>query len=192
MLRRNGWSMQFWILRSCNKQRHRTAAGCAFRVLCSGCYSPIKLVIKKLILATFMAITGCTSISNDVEVVTAGSSTSEILVYRESKFHASATGLYVGKNDKYFMKLKNGQFSTETINSGKHIFQAKADASPASTIDVELAPGETVCLKAEPNPETLKAIAFPIIGNILPTFLLKKVDCPTEAELSEYVFSKGS
>jgi hypothetical protein len=69
--------------------------------------------------------------------------------------------------------------------------QAKADASPASELGVNLSSGDTVCLKGEPNPDSLAAVIIPFAGNMIPTFILKEVGYPSQDELSGYVNVKN-
>ena len=148
--------------------------------------------MKFIIIFSLVIVSGCTTLSKDVQLVTKGSDTSEVVVFREGAFHAGGVSLYVGKNDKYFLKLRNDQYGKFTINAGKYTLQAKADASPASELGVNLSSGDTVCLKGEPNPDSLAAIIIPFAGNMIPTFILKEVDCPSQDELSGYVNVKNS
>ncbi|MBO9492042.1 hypothetical protein J7384_16900 [Endozoicomonas sp. G2_1] len=137
-----------------------------------------------ILLATFLS--ACTSLSKGVQLVTEGNSTSEVLVYRTGAFQAGAVSMYFGENNKYFVKLRNNQFSQFKINSGEHIFQAKADASPSSTLNVNLPENTLTCLHVEPNPDMLGAVIVPIVANMVPTFVLKSVDCPNFEELKKY------
>ncbi|WP_372860785.1 hypothetical protein [Spongiibacter sp.] len=148
--------------------------------------------MKKLIILGLIVLSGCTTLSNDYSFVTEGSETSELLVYRESAFQAGAASLYVGEGDQYFMKLRNDQYSVVEIDSGNHVLQAKADASPASILEVDLVPGKTTCIASKPNREMLGAAIIPIIANMVPTFLLEKTECPTPEILAEMNNVSGS
>ena len=133
-------------------------------------------------------MTGCTSLSKNVELVSGTGETSQLLVYRESKFQNALVSMYVGKSKEYFMKLRSGQYGVVTIDSGQYVFMAKADASPASLIQVKLEPGEMTCLSGEPNPQALEAVFIPFRANMIPAFLLTEVDCPSEETLKELKF----
>ncbi|WP_339676512.1 hypothetical protein [uncultured Zhongshania sp.] len=135
--------------------------------------------MKKLLILSLVALSGCTTLSKDYVLVTEGNDTSQLLVYRESSYQAGAVSLYVGEGDKYFLKLRNDQYSVIEINSGNHILQAKADASPASILEITLPPGETKCVASKPNQEMLGAVMIPIIANMVPSFLLEEKACPT-------------
>ena len=99
--------------------------------------------------------------------------------------------MYLGEDDKYFVKLRNNQYSKFKINSGEHLFQAKADASPSSKLKINLPENTTVCLRALPNPQMLGAVAVPIVANMVPTFIIEKTECPSSEKLDGYrqVFS---
>jgi hypothetical protein len=132
--------------------------------------------------------TGCTSLSNDVKLVTdSNKEPAKLLVYREGAFQAGAVSLYVGKDDKYFLKLRNDQYGEVNIDAGSHTLLAKADASPSSELQVTLLPKERLCLASKPNPKMLGAVIIPLVANMVPTFVLEQIECPSSAVLSNYV-----
>lgn len=141
--------------------------------------------MKKLLILSLIVLSGCTTLSGDYVLVTEGSETSKLLIYRESAFQAGAVSLYVGEGDHYFLKLRNDQYSVLEINSGNHVLRAKADASPASTLGIYLAPGDTACIASKPNRKMLGAALIPIIANMVPSFLLEEKECPTSKVLAE-------
>lgn len=141
--------------------------------------------MKKSLIFSLVLLPGCTTLSNDYVLVTEGKDTSKLLVYREASFQAGATSLYIGENDKYFIKLRNDQYSVVDIDSGEHVLQAKADASPASTLDINLAPGKTKCVASRPNRKMLWAAIIPIVANMVPSFLLEEKACPPPEVLAE-------
>ena len=141
-----------------------------------------------LIFIVTLVATGCTSLSNDVKLVTdSNKETAKLLVYREGAFQAGAVSLFVGKDDKYFLKLRNNQYGEVDIDSGSHILQAKAHASPSSETQITLLPKEKVCLASKPNPKMLGAIIVPLVANMVPNFILEQVECPNSDVLSNYV-----
>jgi len=149
--------------------------------------------MKQISLLAGIALSGCTSLSNNVNLVTKSSSeTAILLVYRQSAFQAGAVSLYVGKSGEYFIELRNNQYAEVNIDAGAYIIQAKASGAPASEIAIKLSSNEKVYLASEHNPEMLGAIAIPIIANMVPTFILKKVECPNKNQLAGYSEAKTS
>jgi len=141
----------------------------------------------KYILAGFLiCMVGCTSISHDMKLVSNPDSTTEVVVYRKGAFHAGAVSMYLGENNKYFLSLRNDEYAKFSIDSGAHLFQVDADASPPSELAVTLEPGAKVCFKVKPNPATLGAAVIPILGNMLPSFVMEESGCPSEEALSKY------
>ena len=136
--------------------------------------------MKKLLVGISVLATGCTSLSTDLKLVTEGSEISELKVFRESAFQNGAISMYVGESDKYFLRLSSGQHGSVKMNSGVHTIQAKADASPSSSIEIELKPNETTCLKGSPNKAALGAVVIPIVGNMVPSFVLTEIKCPAD------------
>ncbi|RUO18512.1 hypothetical protein CWE08_11385 [Aliidiomarina iranensis] len=139
-----------------------------------------------IVFLPLIVFTGCTSISTDAQLVTnTNKGTASILVYRESAFQAGGVSLFVGKDDEYFMELRNNQYAQVEIDAGKHLIQAKASGSPPSSIDIELEENKTVCLAGKPNPEMAGAMLIPFVANMVPTFTLEKVSCPSAEKLEE-------
>ena len=63
--------------------------------------------MKKLMFVfSILLVSGCTTLSKDVVLVSEGGETSKLLVYRDSAFQNAMVSLYVGKSDEYFMKLQ--------------------------------------------------------------------------------------
>lgn len=151
---------------------------------------------RKTLTACILAslTSGCVTLSKDVNLTSGASDKSTLLIYRERAFFAALVSLYIGKDDKYFMKLRNNQYDEIEINSGEHLLQAKADASPASLLTVILEPNAKICLSAKPNPDLAAAMIVPLVANMIPTFLLEEVECPGDQKLSEYerVSASGS
>ncbi|MDP5137326.1 hypothetical protein [Rheinheimera baltica] len=140
-----------------------------------------------IFLALFVS-TGCTSISKDVRLVSdTNKDIASLLIYREKAFQAGAVSLYVGKDDKYFMELGNDEYGQVEIDAGKHLIQAKASGSPSSALQIELAKNQTVCLLSKPNPEMLGAMLIPLVANMVPTFVLEQVDCPSAEKLKGFM-----
>ncbi|HCS27453.1 MAG TPA: hypothetical protein DIW43_08355 [Spongiibacteraceae bacterium] len=148
--------------------------------------------MKRIFVLATIVLSGCASLSENVALTSNGIEPSKVLIYREGSFHAGGASLYVGKDEQYFLKLKNDQYSQFFIDSGRHLLQAKASGSPASTLELDLLPGQTTCVKARPNAKSLGAILIPIVGNMVPTFMMENVSCPTQEEISEYEFVEKS
>lgn len=108
-------------------------------------------------------LTGCTTLSKDVILVTESSEAATVVIYRESAFQAGAVSLLVGKDNKYFAALRNNSYTSFQIDPGTHILQAKADGAPASSIEITPAKNETICLAGKPNPKMLGA-AVPAVS----------------------------
>ena len=140
-----------------------------------------------IVFLAFFLATGCTSVSKNVELVTKNNEEiADLLVYRESAFQAGAVSLYIGKNDEYFLELANDEYGQVKIDAGKYVIQAKASGSPSSEIAIELKTNQTICLASKPNPEMLGAIAIPLVANMVPTFVLEQVTCPSEEVLNKF------
>ena len=151
------------------------------------CSSKIRNVMKKLMFVfSILLVSGCTTLSKDVVLVSEGGETSKLLVYRDSAFQNAMVSLYVGKSDEYFMKLRNGQYGVVEMDAGPYVIQAKADASPSSLIQVNLKPDEITCLEGAPNKQALGAVFSPLMANAVPAFLLTQVDCPSAEALKDY------
>ncbi len=137
-----------------------------------------------VIFLALLLLSGCTTVSKNVKLVTENSNEAAVLlVYRESAFQAGAVSLYIGKNDEYFLELANDEFGLVKIDAGKYFIQAKASGSPSSEIEVDLVANQTTCLASIPNPEMLGATIIPLVANMVPTFVLEKVTCPSEEAL---------
>lgn len=148
--------------------------------------------MKKLIIFAAVFLSGCASVTENVVLTSNNSTPSKVLIYREGSFHAGGSSLLIGRDEKYFIKLKNDQYAEFEIDSGRQVLEAKASGSPASQLALDLVPGQKTCIKAEPNPKSLGAILIPIIGNMVPTFNISKVPCPTEKDLSKYEYVRKS
>lgn len=148
--------------------------------------------MKKFVVLAAVVLSGCASVTENLDLTSNNSPASKVLVYREGSFHAGGTSLLIGREEQYFLKLKNDQYSEFEIDSGRQVLQAKASGSPASQLELDLAPGEKTCLKAKPNPKSLGAILIPLVGNMVPTFNMSKVPCPSDEYLSKYEYVKKS
>lgn len=141
--------------------------------------------MKKILAVVFIPIvlTACVSLSPNVQLSHDGAPQGELLVFREKAFLASGVGLYFGESDKYYFVLDNGGYSRVKIDAGEHVFQAKAHASPAFELRVNVQEGKLTCLKGKVNSIGWGVIMFPIIGNLVNTFVLEQVECPTQESL---------
>lgn len=142
--------------------------------------------MKYLTMLFLLCLSGCTTLSENVQLVSANTEPAHIIIYRTSAFQAGAVSMYLGENDQYFIKLRNDQYASVTLDSGKHVFQAKADASPSSELAITLKPHTKTCLMVEPNPDMLGAVMVPLIANMVPTFVLKNIACPNDEFLNDY------
>jgi hypothetical protein len=137
-----------------------------------------------IVVAIFLS--GCTTLSKNVQLVSASTTQSEIVIYRASAFQAGAVSMYLGGKNLYFIELQNNQYDKFMIDSGNHLFRAKANASPASQLYLEMKPNVKYCLAVEPNPDRLGAVIIPLIANMVPTFIGKNTSCPSHAFLKDY------
>ncbi|HIG62451.1 MAG TPA: hypothetical protein EYQ22_16330 [Gammaproteobacteria bacterium] len=142
--------------------------------------------MKYLVMVIAIFLSGCTTLSKNVQLVSEGTTQSEIVIYRASAFQAGAVSMYLGEKNRYFIELQNNQYAKFMIDSGNHLFQAKANASPASELYLETKPNVKYCLTVEPNPDMLGAVIIPLIANMVPTFIVKDTSCPGDEFLKDY------
>ncbi len=148
--------------------------------------------MKKIILLLSVFFTGCASVSTHPIKLTEGVPQADLLVFREPAFLAGGMGLYFGESDKYFFVLDNSQYYRIKINSGRHIFQAKAHASPAFDLEVDAKAESTICIKGKANPTVAGAVLIPFLGNMVSSFMLEQVDCPNDDALKAYKLKESS
>lgn len=141
---------------------------------------------KIIVFATVALLTSCASVSKDMTLVSGNAPTTELLIYLPSTFHIGGHSMYVGKENKYFVNLGGDEYAIIKIDSGTYKFQVKADGSPVSELNIALLPNEKVCLEGKPNPKAYGAFAVPILANMVPTFVLEKVDCPQDQFFQKY------
>ncbi|MEC4091184.1 hypothetical protein [Pseudoalteromonas rubra] len=135
---------------------------------------------------------GCTTIHKNVQHVTnTNKPASDLLVYREPGFMAGAVDAMFGENNKYFMKLSNGEFARFKIDSGEHTFQVDVDGAPEFELKVLLTPGSMTCIKVESNPNLGGAVLIPLVANLTPNFIMSEVKCPTIEHLKDYQLVYG-
>ena len=142
--------------------------------------------MKQICVLLSVLISGCASVSSDVKLTHEGVPQAELLVFRESASLAAGMGLYFGESDNYFFVLSNDEYARVKIDAGGHLFQAKAHASPAFELKLNLDPGKTTCIKGHANTAAAGAMLIPIIGNTVSSFVLEEVDCPSEGVLKTY------
>lgn len=131
-------------------------------------------------------MSGCSSISKNMEIATEGRLQTEVIISRPAAFAAGANDMLVGFDDKYFGALGNNQFMKVNINSGAYSFQVKANGSAASSLVVNLKPNEKVCLKSNINSAVAGVALIPLIANMVSWFELTEVPCPDDDFFHEY------
>ena len=148
--------------------------------------------MKKICVLFSVLVSACASVSTDVRLTHDGVPQAELLVFRESLFLASAVGLYFGESGKYFFVLDNDEYARVKIDAGAHIFQAKAHASPAFELKVNVEAGKTTCIKGHANSAAAGALLIPFIGNAVSSFVLEQVECPNDKVLERYKLAVNS
>lgn len=148
--------------------------------------------MKKIGLLLPVFIAACASISTDVKLTHEGVPQAELLVFREPALLAGGMGLYFGESDKYFFILENGEYSRVKIDAGEHVFQAKAHASPAFDLKVDVKTGKTTCIKGKANPKVAGVVLIPLVGNMVSSFMLEEVECPSDDVLKSYKLADNS
>ncbi|MCX2802495.1 hypothetical protein OQJ68_11930 [Microbulbifer thermotolerans] len=112
---------------------------------------------------------------------------STLLVYRESAFNAGGVGLIFGADSRDYVKLGNSDYSEIELKNGHYKFFVRSDqADKPYILAEELKAGDKKCLKAYANPANLGKALVPLAYYMSHTFLLEKIECPSEEELSKY------
>jgi hypothetical protein len=137
-------------------------------------------------------ISGCSSITKNMEIATEGTPQTDVVIFRPSAFAAGSNDMLIGFDDKYFGAIRNNQFMKVKINSGTYNFQVKANGSPASRLMVTLKPNEKVCFVSSINSAVVGVAIIPLVANLVSWFKLSEVSCPEEQFFQEYSEVKKS
>lgn len=131
--------------------------------------------------------TACASITPDSQPqVSATSKTSqgELLFFRRHSLQAKLANAFIGTPNGYFIQLGENQYYGLAVNSGWQNYKVKAHGSLASSLGVNVRPGERICIEARPNHEGLPLLFIPYLNALEPSFVLKETGCPSAAEMS--------
>jgi hypothetical protein len=147
--------------------------------------------MNRLLVLLVFIISGCSTVTKNMELATEGHAQTEVTLYRPSAFPAAANGMLVGLDEKYFVSLKNNQYVKIKINSGTYNFQVKANGSPASSLRINLEPNKKVCLKSNINPAVAGVAIVPLVANMVSWFQLSEVTCPDGDFFAKYFEVSG-
>ena len=146
---------------------------------------------KKYLLALLapLSLSACVTASPDnMPMVTeiADQPVGNVLFFRGHSLQAKLADAYIGAEEGYFAQLDEDQYTRIELDSGFHLFKAKARGSVASESHIKVSPGETVCIEARPNYEELEWLAVPFLNALIPSFVLEESPCPEETKLAEF------
>lgn len=130
-------------------------------------------VYKFGVFLILVLITSCVSIDSKGPVLNGVKEPAQVLVYRQWRFSSGGLDLYFGEDGKYFLNLKNRQYSKLLIESGNHTFQVKGQSGLSYELKVHLKPGTTTCLRAKRNVKRNVGSIIPLVSLALSNFVLR-------------------
>lgn len=146
-----------------------------------------KKLLFPLGLLAVLALAGCASTPVAPLAQPAAGTEGEVIVFREYAFAAGGVGVTVGAGGSGFVVLANDQKVRARVPAGEYEIFAQARTAEPSKVRIQVAKGETVCLRTSANPNTFgKVLIPPVLMLTGYHFYLDRVPCPTEAELAKY------
>lgn len=137
---------------------------------------------------TAMALlAGCASVPLTPLPRPPADSLGEVIVFREYAFAAGGVSLKVGTGNNVFALLENSQKLQAKFPAGPVEFFVKAQYAKPTRLRIEVAKGETLCLRTSASPSTYAKVTIPI--TLIVTgyhFYLDQVPCPKPDELAKY------
>lgn len=116
---------------------------------------------KTLVIGLALALSGCATVTKDVQLRHEGKPEAELLVYREPELLGHLGGaLYFGENGKSYLGLKPNEYARVKIDVGMHEFEARITGGGTFKLAVNLEEGKTTCIKASRDPV---AVLIPLI-----------------------------
>ena len=134
-----------------------------------------------LLLLLPIALAGCASSNLDRTPTASVADTNpgEVVIYRNTNVQAGLARAYIGTDEGYFVQLEQNQYTRFEIDPGFHQFKVRAHGSVSSQRDINVNPGETLCIEARPNYEDAEWLIVPFVNALLPSFVLEETRCPS-------------
>lgn len=106
--------------------------------------------LRNLIISLALALSGCATVTKDVQLRHEGKPEAELVVYREPELLGQA--LYFGESGKSYLVLKTNEYARVKIDAGMHEFEARITGGGTFKLAVNLEKGKTTCIKASRDP----------------------------------------
>ena len=145
-----------------------------------------------LLLATVVLLTGCASVTPETKQqllqndATAGHSNGRLILFRSESAQAILADAYIGNENGYFVQLGQNQYTDVSIAEGLHRLSVQAQGSISSDTPITVKSGETVCVEARPNHESIHLVVIPFLNVFVPSFVLEEAACPGAQQLAQY------